>query len=39
MNRYLKFGIPVAAILATVAWLAVQLHQGDRRAISQRFRK
>ena len=23
MNRYLKFGIPVAAILATLAWLAV----------------
>jgi len=23
MNRYLKFGIPVAAILATLSWLAV----------------
>lgn len=23
MNRYLKFGIPVTAILATLAWLAV----------------
>lgn len=23
MNRYLKFGIPVAAILATLAWLGV----------------
>ena len=23
MNRYLKFGIPVVAILATLAWLAV----------------
>jgi|SRR5579884_1107821 len=23
MNRYLKFGVPVAAILATLAWLAV----------------